>query len=147
MEYIFWWVLFAVPCFFINFCNGAVLSHRLVKRYVNISLFENFKKYIAKGFLLFVHDHFGVHCPWSWKRAKKYRLADTRILLGKEGRFHSLLGHITAEDCDIFSKQEEIVRHVYVTRIYYWSKSILYFLFAPIHVIITFLFPGNPKKV
>lgn len=141
MKHIFWWILFTTPCFFINFCNGAVINHRLVRYYIDLSILENIKKYITNGFHLFVHDYFGVHCPWSWERAKKYRLADTRIFLGEEGRFHCLLGHITAKDCDIFGKQEEIARCTYVTRMYHWNKGVLYFLFAPICIVLTFLFP------
>lgn len=145
MEYVFWWFILAVPCFFINYCNGAALNGRLIRRDISLTALDNTKQYVTKGFYLFVHDYFGVHCPWSWERAKKYRLADTRFLLGKKGCLHYRLGYITADDCDVFGKQEEIARYAYITRVCYWNKGLLYFIFAPIHVILTFLYPGVPK--
>jgi hypothetical protein len=88
--------------------------------------------FFQKGFRLFIHDYFGVYCPWSWQRAKKYRLDNMRLFLGSQGQQHDRLGHITAKDCDDPDKQEEIARYTFISRQKHWVKGLLHYLISPI---------------
>ena len=121
MEYVLWYLLLAIPCFLIAYCNGLNLNMRL--------------PHIRDGFRLLVHDYLETYCPWSWKRARKHRLADMRIYLGVNGRCHDRLGHITTADCDDPEKQEAIARHTYMSRTRFWTNGVLHFLVAPILVL------------
>lgn len=147
MEYVFWWLLFAIPCFFHMYCNGADLNFRLksARRYED-GFWKFHKDFYSEGFRLLVHDHFGVYCPWSWERAKKYRLADMRVFLSENGRHHERLGHITAADCDNPEKQELIARYTYISRTAHWTKGLFQYVIAPIpgvFVIIGFIVFGG----
>src|SRR3989344_2653238 len=106
MEYVFWWFLLAIPCFFVAYCNGADMNFRLNSPSYEEGFWKFYKNFFSDGFRLLVHDYFGVYCPWSWERAKRHRLADMRTYLGADGRCHDRLGHITAGDCDNPAKQE-----------------------------------------
>ena len=131
MTFVFYWLLVATPCFFIAYCRGSYLSFRISIESCEVRFFKNLFK---QGLLLFVHDYFGVYCPWSWERAKRYRLADMRIFLGERGHCHEKLGHITAADCDNPEKQETIAQHTYISRATHWARLVPQLLFAPILV-------------
>lgn len=90
------------------------------------------KNFFDEGFHLLTHDYFGVYCPWSWERAKRYRLADMRSFLGESGKYHEQLGHITAADCDNPEKQEIIARYAYISRMTHWARGVVHFIIAPI---------------
>lgn len=132
MEYVFWWLFLAIPCFFVVYCNGADLNFRLNSTNYDDGFLKFHKNFFSEGFRLFVHDYFGVYCPWSWERAKRHRLADMRTFLGASGRCHERLGHITVADCDNPEKQEAIARHTYISRTAHWTKGAFHFLVAPI---------------
>jgi len=128
----FWWFLLAIPCFFVVFCNSADINFRLNSPNDEAGFWKFLKNFFSEGFLLLVHDYFGIYCPWSWKRAKNHRLADMRMYLGADGRCHDRLGHITAADCDNPAKQEEIARHAYISRTAHWTRGVFHFIIAPI---------------
>jgi len=136
MEYALWWLTLAVPCFFYNYCSGAYESSRLSSPSFDDSFWKFYTNFFREGFHLLIHDYFGVYCPWSWKRAKRYRLADMRIKLGERGRHHDRLGHITATDCDNPKMQEAIARYTYISRTKQWLGGTIRFFFAPIIIII-----------
>lgn len=145
MEYVFWWFLLAIPCFFHMYCNVADLNFRLRSVRYEDGFWKFHKDFYSAGFSLLVHDYFGVYCPWSWERAKRYRLADIRIFLGESGRCHERLGHITAVDCDNPEKQEAIARHAYISRTAHWTTGLSSYIIAPIRglfVIIGFIILG-----
>lgn len=132
MEYMFWWLLLAIPCFFVAYCNGADMDFRLNSPCYEDGFWKFHKNFFSEGFHLLVHDYFGVYCPWSWERAKRHRLADMRIFLGESGRCHERLGHIIAADCDNPEKQEIIARHTYISRTAHWTRGVFHFIIAPI---------------
>lgn len=132
MQYVYWWLLMAVPCFFIAYCNGADINSRLSSLSNEDGFWKILKNFFCEGFRLLIHDYFGIYCPWSWERAKRYRLAEMRDYLGGEGCCHDRLGHITAADCDNPGKQEEIARHAFITRTAHWSRGVIHFVIAPI---------------
>lgn len=134
MGYIFWWLILAVPCFFVAYCNGANMNYGRMKsaNYDYDGFLSFYKKFFSEGFSLFVHDYFGMYCPWSWQRAKRYRLADMRTFLGERGQRHERLGNITAADCDNPEKQDGIARHAYISRTDHWLNGCALFLIAPI---------------
>lgn len=132
MEYVFLWLLLAIPCFFIAYCNGAGLNFRLKPVNYDDGFLKFYKNLFHEGFRLLIRDYFGVYCPWSWERAKRYRLADMRTYLGVNGLCHNHLGHITAADCDNPEKQEEIARHTYISRTRHWIDGTFNFLIAPV---------------
>ena len=132
MEYVFWWFLLAIPCFFVAYCNGADMNFRLNSPSYEEGFWKFYKNFFSDGFRLLVHDYFGVYCPWSWERAKRHRLVDMRTYLGADGRCHDRLGHITAGDCDNPEKQEAIARHAYISRTKQWTGGAFNFLIAPI---------------
>lgn len=132
MEYMFWWLFLAVPCFFVAYCNGADMNFRLNSPNYGDSFWKFYKNFFREGFRLLIHDYFGIYCPWSWARAKKHRLADMRTYLGADGRYHDRLGHITAADCNNSEKQEAIARHTYISRTAHWTHGAFCFLIAPI---------------
>ena|SRR3989338_8209390 len=135
MEYVFWWLVLATPCFFVVYCYGAHMNSRLDLANHNSKIWRFRMSLFRDGFQLLVHDYFGVHCPWSWERAKKHRLADMRMYLGTDGRCHDHLGHITAADCDNPEKQEAIARYAYISRTKHWTSGLLRFPIAPILII------------
>ena len=131
MEYVFWWLLLAIPCFFVAYCNGVDWNLRTKSVDYSDDFLKFYKNFFSEGFRLLVHDYLGVHCPWSWERAKKHRLADMRIILGENGRCHERLGHISAADCDNTEMQEDIARHTYISRTKHWAWGVFHFLIAP----------------
>ncbi|MBI3336079.1 hypothetical protein HYZ98_00755 [Candidatus Peregrinibacteria bacterium] len=132
MTYVLLWLLVAVPCFFVTYCNGADLNGRLITLKHKDGFWKFHKNFFREGFRLLIHDYFGVYCPWSWARARRHRLADMRLLLGERGLHHDRLGHITAADCDNPDKQEAIARETYISRTAQWVRGVLHFLIAPI---------------
>lgn len=132
MEYVFLWLLLAIPCFFVAYCNGADLNFRLNSAKHEDGFLKLHRDFFNEGFRLLIHDYFGVYCPWSWERAKRHRLVDMRTFLGESGQCHERLGHITAADCDNPEKQEAIARHTYISRTAYWTSGVFHFLIAPI---------------
>lgn len=132
MEYVFWWLLLAIPCFFVAYCNGADMNFRLNAGNIKDGFLKFHKDFFREGFRLLIHDYFGAYCPWSWERAKRHRLADMRIFLGESGKCHERLGHITATDCDNPEKQEAIARHTYISRTAHWTRGAFNFFIAPI---------------
>ena len=132
MDYVFWWLLLADPCFFVAYCNGADLNFRMHSANSDDGFLKFHKNFFAEGFRLLVHDYFGLYCPWSWERAKRHRLADMRTFLGEHGQCHERLGHITASDCDNPEKQEVIARYTHISRTAHWMRGAVHFLVAPI---------------
>lgn len=137
MEYILWYLVLCIPCFFVAYCNGTDLKGRLPYNQDNLSFWKFHKKFFRDGFRLLVHDYFEVHCPWSWETAKKHRIRDMRIYC-EYGRDHKKLGHLTAADCDDQEKQEIIARNTYVSRARFWVNGFFHFL-IPIHGIIVII--------
>lgn len=133
MLYLLAYLLVAALFGFHLYCNGADLQFRYK---VDLSRAEGFfefhRVFYEEGFRLWKHDFLEVHCPWSWERAKRYRLADMREYLGVSGRNHELLGLITASDCDDPAKAEAIARKAYVGRTRYWGKAFVQTLCSPI---------------
>ncbi len=136
MKYALWWLVICIPCFFVAYCNGADLNFRLKSTHESNDFWEFHKNFFREvfrgGFQLLLHDYFGVYCPWSWERARRYRLHDTREYLGDEGRDNETLGHITRADCDDSSKQEMIARCTYLSRARFWAGGAYNFLISPI---------------
>jgi hypothetical protein len=132
MEYVFWWLMLAVPCFFVLYCNGADFEARLKSVHSQDDFWKFHKNLFIEGFHLLIYDYFGVYCPWSWEVAKQYRLADMRIYLGAGARHLAPLGRITLADCDNPEKQEEIARAAYISRTSHWARGAGNFLVAPI---------------
>lgn len=132
-QYVMWYFLYAVPCFFLIFCNGVYLNSRMTEDLTfEKGLLYFCQMYFRSGFRLFLHDHGGVYCPWSWTRARKVRLADMKMRLGATGEHHNVLRHITATDCDDPEKQERIARYTFISRKKFWYIAIRNFLIAPI---------------
>ena len=132
MEYVLWWLFLAIPCFFVTYCNGADLDFRFNSARYEDGWWRFHRDFFSEGFRLLVHDYFGVYCPWSWERARRYRLADIRIYLGESWRYHGRLGYITGADCDNAEKQEAIARHTYIGRVRFWADGVYSFLISPI---------------
>jgi hypothetical protein len=86
----------------------------------------------AQGGRMLVHDYARLHCPWSWKVARQYRLAELRALLADGAQEHILLGRITASDCDDPAKQERLARACYVSRTRFWLKGLVSLAVAPV---------------
>jgi hypothetical protein len=134
---IFWqiaivpWVLL---CYFMIFTNGADLNFRLLSdQDPSSGAIAFYRRYFTRGFALFLYDHFGLHCPWDWGRAKRFRLADLRRDLPEGGAAHMTLGFITPLDCDDPAKQEAIARHAFVSRGSFWTHVVINcFIVAPI---------------
>ena len=132
MQYVFWWLLLAVPCFFVAYCNGAHMNLRIKSANSKYGFWKFHKNLFHEGFRLLVHDYFEVYCPWSWKVAKNHRLADMRAYLCTYGCCHDQLGYISAADCDDPEKQEAIAYHTYMSRTRYWTQGIFHFFIAPV---------------
>ncbi len=57
---------------------------------------------------------------------------DRRLDLGQQGKHHSLLGHITSDDCDDPDMQEWIARYTFESRPFFWTKSTWGYLLSPL---------------
>lgn len=131
---------FAIFLFFVNFCSGASTEGRFKGGSIPDSVLVFVWKKLRDGFRLLIHDFFGLYCPWSWRRARRYRLADLRIYLGDSGQHHQTLGHINAQDCDDPQLKEVIARQMYTSRLHFWSRSIFQFLVGPIGAVLSAVF-------
>ena len=146
MDYLFWYFIYAIPCFFIVYVSGTIRAGRLQRLCSHgraIPWSWSFYQIIARsGAELFIHDYFGVYCPWSWERARRIRLTDRKIDLGSKGRYHWLLGHITAAHCDDPDMQEWVARLTFVSRPLFWTKGVWGYMLSPLPgtLIIVYLF-------
>ncbi len=64
MDYLFWYSIYAIPCFFIVYVNGAIRAGRLQRlcphgRAIPWS-WPFYRIIVRSGMELFVHDYFGV---------------------------------------------------------------------------------------
>lgn len=128
--YVVGWTVLIIFCFFYSYCNGADLNGR-IHGGSGVSGFWKFHRvFFAEGFRLLLHDYFQLHCPWSWKTARKYRLAHMREFLGVSGKTNENLGHLTSADCDDPLRQEEIARGAFISRGQFWFRGVLQLLTA-----------------
>src|SRR3989338_2142172 len=134
MIYVFGWLVLSYLCCFHLFCSGADMKFRMHSARIEDGFWKFHRDWYAEGFKLLTHDYFGVYCPWSWETAKQNRLADMRVYLGKDGRSHEVLGHITSVDCDDPAKQEAIARHSFISRRKHWIRGLSTCVFSPVWV-------------
>lgn len=136
MRYLFWYVLTAIPCFMIAYLYSAHSHGRLEHDDTGSGFWWSRGMLLHKGLQLFVHDYMEVYCPWSWEIAQKYRLADMHTYLGDNGRYHDILGHLTAADCHNSDKQEAIARHCYISRTRFWANGLFNFFISPMRALV-----------
>lgn len=144
MKYLYWWLGVAVPCFFLMYCSGEHMDGRMKSLSTKKGFWNFHKNFFIQGFKLLVYDYFGLYCPWSWERARRYRLEELCASLGSRAYRHEKLGIITMADYDPRrpERQEEIARLIYVSRMKYWSRGALLFFIAPLKVFFIILLVG-----
>ncbi len=131
MTYLYVYLLALIPSFVIAFCQGVARKGR-IEDLEKETGWHYYAKQYREGLKLLVHDHFLLHYPWSWEISKRYRVSETRRMLGPQGLHHNTLGHLTQARCDNPALHERIASECYISRFGWWLGGIRGLLLSPI---------------
>lgn len=97
----------------------------------------NFRPGSEHPMRLLITDFFGIHCPWSWRRAVRFRVEEAHRLLQYQAHEKGW----KAEDCHEPEKHEQIARDCFMSRSRFWSVEFLNLLSCPLRFALMCLYP------
>lgn len=97
----------------------------------------NFRPGSEHPFRLLMLDFFGIHCPWSWERAVKFRVVEAHRLL----QYQTHKKGWKAEDCHDPVKHQQIAKDCFQSRPRFWATQFLVLLSCPLRFVLMLCYP------
>lgn len=132
MQYIACWLVVTILGFIAPFCDRSLIDPARFTGRTRFLFFNYYMELLGQGYRSMVLHYFGTHCPWSWERAKRFRIDHMRNFLEENGELHhAKLGPISLADCSDTRKQDEIARICAVSRLRAWADGLVSLFVAP----------------
>lgn len=129
-----WYVVILFPSYLLSYTFMLSINERGWYMQCNDAptFGMHLRGFIETGFDFLVFDHFWVHCPWSWTRAREARVEDARQSLPSWGVQHKTLGFLLPDDCNNPAMAERIAREYFESRTRFWLSRLWYIPISPL---------------